>query len=300
MNTKKTVLILIGIVLVAFGIGALALNFGNNPQVSIDPNDEWNIGKFFSKNIGANNRLKENIDEEKTENIDGIKNINVSAPIARVNIISEDREDISIHYYGEVPPSLNTSLDTKKRGDKLDIKINISNKSKVNWDNNMKLYLDIIVPNSYNENLKVNADLGDIRLESLELSQLNIQADLGNVKMDNIKANKMDIDCDLGNIIGNNISGNANVNADLGNIELDYADFDYDLIAVSNLGSISITIPKNSNFNLDAKSDLGTVKTDFPVTSNEVSKTRLKGTVGNGGKDVKLNVDLGSIRINTK
>ena len=299
MNTKKTVLILIGVVLVAFGIGALALNFGNNPQVSIDPNDEWNIGKFFSKNIGANNGLKENIDEEKTENIDGIKNINVSAPIARVNIISEDREDISIHYYGEIPPSLNTSLDTKKLRDKLDIQISISNRPKIN-NNNLKLYLDILVPNSYNENLKVNADLGDIRLENLELYQLNIQADLGNVKMDNIKANKMDIDCDLGNIIGNNIRGNANVNADLGNIELDYADFDYDLIAVSNLGSISITIPKNSNFNLDAKSDLGTVKTDFPVTSNEVSKTRLKGTVGNGGKDVKLNVDLGSIKVNTK
>ena len=299
MNTKKTVLILIGVVLVAFGIGALALNFGNNPQVSIDPNDEWNIGKFFSKNIGANNGLKENIDEEKTENIDVIKNINVSAPIARVNIISEDREDISIHYYGEIPPSLNTSLDTKKLRDKLDIQISISNRPKIN-NNNLKLYLDILVPNSYNENLKVNADLGDIRLENLELYQLNIQADLGNVKMDNIKANKMDIDCDLGNIIGNNIRGNANVNADLGNIELDYADFDYDLIAVSNLGSISITLPKNSNFNLDAKSDLGTVKTDFHVTTNEVSKTRLKGTIGNGGKDMKLNVDLGSIKVNTK
>ena len=109
MNVKKTVAILIGIVLIAFGIGFLALNYGDNQNISISPNEENGITKFFGKNM-----VKENIDEEKIETVDGIKNIDIETPFVDVNIITENRKDIRIHYNGSLKANYIPELKTKK------------------------------------------------------------------------------------------------------------------------------------------------------------------------------------------
>lgn len=292
MTTKKTIFILIGIVLVAFGIGFLALNFNG-----------YEFGKYNGHGFSINfnpTASTINVDEKAVEDIGGVEKIYITAPIAKVNIIPENRKDVSIHYHGNIPDNIKTSLQTKKSKDELEIKVSSKNYNKININNNMELYLEILIPNSYNENMKIEANLGDIRIQDFTLNNLDINANLGNINAENVESKEIKINCDAGNVIVKNIKGDIEVNADLGNVELYYDYFDYDLIAKSSLGSINITLPKNANFNLDAKSDLGTVKTDFPVTTNEASNTKLKGTVGNGGKNIKLTVDLGSIKINSK
>ena len=294
MTTKKLAIILIGVVFIAFGVGFFALNFlGNKTGENIFSTNN------FSINLNSTGSVVD-IDESAVEDINKVEKIYITAPIARINIISEDREDVSVHYHGQVPSSIKTSLETKKSNDKLEIKVKAKNHSKININNNMQLYLDILIPNFYSKNMKIEANLGDIRIQDLKLAELDIDADLGNVNIKNIETDELDINCAMGNVICNDIEGNANVSADLGNIELYYDFFDYDLNAESNLGSITITLPKDANFNLDANANLGKINTDFPVTTNESSNTKLKGTVGNGGKDVKLTVDLGSIKIKSK
>lgn len=294
MTTKKLAIILIGVVFIAFGVGFFALNFlGNKTGENIFSTNN------FSINLNSTGSVVD-IDESAVEDINKVEKIYITAPIARINIISEDREDVSVHYHGQVPSSIKTSLETKKSNDKLEINVKAKNHSKININNNMQLYLDILIPNFYSKNMKIEANLGDIRIQDLKLAELDIDADLGNVNIKNIETDELDINCAMGNVICNDIEGNANVSADLGNIELYYDFFDYDLNAESNLGSITITLPKDANFNLDANANLGKINTDFPVTTNESSNTKLKGTTGNGGKDVKLTVDLGSIKIKSK
>lgn len=106
---KKTVIILIGVVLIAFGIGFLALNHGGIRNISFDTNEENSINKFFGKSM-----VQENIDEEKTETIDGVKNIEIKTPFVDVNIIAENRDDVRIHYNGSIQsnyiPELKTNI----------------------------------------------------------------------------------------------------------------------------------------------------------------------------------------------
>ncbi|NMB07751.1 MAG: DUF4097 domain-containing protein [Tissierellia bacterium] len=313
MVSKKTITILIGIVLVAFGIGFLALNL-KGYEIS------KNKGHGFSINLNPTASTT-NVDEKAVENIDGVKKIYISTPIAKVNIIPENREDVYVHYHGYISHNIKTKLNTGKVKDTLEIKAENKNYTKIGFSNlkETEIYLDVYVPTNYSKDIDIEANLGDINISDFNLNELDIDADLGNIKAKNINAMELDIDadlgnvnleninvknieieCDSGNIVAKSIKGNAKVKANLGNIELGYSDFDYNLNAVSNLGSITITLPKNASFNLDAKSDLGTIKTDFPVTTTEASNTKLKGTVGNGGKDVKLTVDLGSIKIKSK
>ena len=303
MTTKKIVAILIGIVLIAFGIGFLALN-----------SKGYEISK--NKDIGSIN-----LDEKSTEAIDSIDKIYITAPIAKVNIIPEDRDNVHVHYHGHIPNNIKTDLVTKKVKNTLEIRTENKNHIKIGFSNfnNLEIFLDVYVPNNYSKNMDIESDLGDINISDFNLDQLEIDADLGNIKVknidakeididadlgnvniENINAEKIEIDCNSGNIIAKSIKGDTKAKADLGNIELSYEDFNYNLDAVSNLGSITITLPKDANFNLNAKSNLGTVKSDFPVTTTESSNTKLKGTVGDGGKDIILAVDLGSIKIKSK
>lgn len=313
MTTKKTVSILIAIVLIAFGIGFLALN---TKGYEIAKNKD----KGFSNDLNSGIETLD-IDEKATENIDGVKKIYITAPIAKINIIPEDRKDVYVHYHGYTLNNIKTKLTTEKVKNTLEIRVENKNHTKIGFNNSkrIEIYLDVYVPANYSKDMDVEANLGDINISDFDLHELEIDADLGNIKakninaneididanlgnvnVENINANEIEIDCEAGNIVAKSIKGHTKVRADLGNIELSYDDFDYNLNAVSNLGSIEITLPKDANFNLDAKSNLGTVKTDFPVTTTETSNTKLKGTVGNSDKDIILTVDLGSIKIKSK
>lgn len=313
MNTKRIILILIGVIFISFGIGFLSL--GSKRYEITNEKD-----KGFSLDFMSTTKTY-NLDEEFTATLDDIRKISITAPMAKVNIIAEDRNDVYVHYHGYISDNIKTSLDCKKFDKRLEIEANNKNFTKVNIGNfkSLEIILDVYVPNTYSEDINIKANLGDINISDFNLDELEINAELGNIKvsninaeeidieanlgnvnMENIHADKVEIDCDSGNIVAKNIKGDTRAQANLGNIELDYGDFDYELNAVSNLGSITIILPQSSNFNLDAKSNLGSVKTDFPVTTTETSNNKLRGTVGNGGKDVKLTVDLGNINIRSK
>lgn len=313
MNRRRVIFILIGIVFVSFGIGIFSLQ-QNGFEIIKDRNKKPSLD-FIAKDESRD------IDQEARVGIENIREIKVNAAIAKIDVIPEDRNDVHIHYHGYISDNIETKLSHRINKDKLEIIVENKNLTKINLGNmgTTRLYLDIYIPKNYSQDIKIKADLGDVHVADFQLRELDIDADLGNIKVSNIKAKEVDIDadlgnieiknieakeieleCDAGNIVAKDIKGDTEAKADLGNIELDYENFDYKIKAISNLGSITITLPKDSNFNLDAKSDLGSVTTDFPVTTTETSKNSLRGKVGNGGKEVALTVDLGSIKIKSR
>jgi DUF4097 and DUF4098 domain-containing protein YvlB len=63
-------------------------------------------------------------------------------------------------------------------------------------------------------------------------------------------------------------------------------------------GGIRITLDSSVGLEIDAEASGGSVRSDIPVTvSGEVSKSRLKGTLGSGGQRLKLRSSGGPIRI---
>ncbi len=315
MIIKRLVTILIGIILIAIGAIFLLGNLSGNKPGHIF-NIRFNPWESTDK---ENSKDYRDIDEKDTVNIDGINKIDIEVTFAKVNIISEEREDISVRYYGDIPPNMRTNLNTKSSGDKLTINAKAQSNYKINLSPKIDLYLDIIIPTSYTNSLNLEADLGSIQIEGLELDKLYVKGDLGDINIKNVDTKEVNVESSLGKISINNVSsvknklsadvgsikaknivGDLEAETDLGSIELEYDDLNSDIAAKSDSGSIKIKLPKNSSFYIEADTSLGNIKSDFPLEINEKSNTKLKGRIGDGKNKIITSVELGSIKVETK
>ena len=63
-------------------------------------------------------------------------------------------------------------------------------------------------------------------------------------------------------------------------------------------GSVDVTLPAASEFTLDAATTNGGIHTDFPVTvQGSFNSKRLSGTIGAGGRDLRVSTTNGGIKL---
>jgi len=63
-------------------------------------------------------------------------------------------------------------------------------------------------------------------------------------------------------------------------------------------GRIEITVPEGFGAEVDASTGNGSIQTDFPIqVSGRISKTRLRGTIGQGGRRLRLITGNGTIEL---
>jgi len=63
-------------------------------------------------------------------------------------------------------------------------------------------------------------------------------------------------------------------------------------------GRIEVTVPEGFNADIDASTGNGGIQTDFPIqVSGRITRTRLRGTIGQGGRRVRLMSGNGSIEL---
>ena len=63
-------------------------------------------------------------------------------------------------------------------------------------------------------------------------------------------------------------------------------------------GRIELTVPEGFSAEIDASTGNGSIQTDFPIqVSGRISKTRLRGTIGQGGRRLRLITGNGQIEL---
>jgi DUF4097 and DUF4098 domain-containing protein YvlB len=61
---------------------------------------------------------------------------------------------------------------------------------------------------------------------------------------------------------------------------------------------VDVTLPASAEFTLDAATTNGGVHTDFPITvQGSFNSKRLSGTVGAGGRDLRVSTTNGGIKL---
>ncbi|MDD3225695.1 MAG: DUF4097 family beta strand repeat-containing protein, partial [Clostridium sp.] len=63
-------------------------------------------------------------------------------------------------------------------------------------------------------------------------------------------------------------------------------------------GTIKLTLPKDSKFNLDAYTTAGDIDCDFPIAVTGTNHERSMGQVGESNNTVKIRNTAGNIEIN--
>jgi len=85
---------------------------------------------------------------------------------------------------------------------------------------------------------------------------------------------------------------NGSVQASMGR-----ADWSSDLEIKTVNGSIRVTLPRLASTTLDAETVNGSIVSDFSVNNGTVTRRRLRGTIGSGGRGMSLETVNGSIHI---
>lgn len=73
---------------------------------------------------------------------------------------------------------------------------------------------------------------------------------------------------------------------------------DADMEFTTGNGRIEITVPADFNADVDASTGNGGIRTDFPIqVSGRITRTRLRGTIGQGGRRLRLVTGNGEIEL---
>jgi len=129
---------------------------------------------------------------------------------------------------------------------------------------------------------------------------LNCTVDVGSIDVSDISGT-IKADADVGKITCEEISGDVDLKTDVGKVTVVYsktAPAACNANISTDVGKIDFTGPPNLSAQLNASTDVGSIKTDLPITlTGEISKKRLKGTIGKGEGKLHFKTDVGSIKI---
>jgi hypothetical protein len=123
----------------------------------------------------------------------------------------------------------------------------------------------------------------------------------GSIECENING-LIQADTSYGGVICRKIiSEQLNVSSSYGNIDIEYSDFapaEIHANVRNSYGSIDFTAPPGFTGRVELSTSYGSVSTDLPITiQGEISRTRIKGTVGEGNGKLIVKNSYGSIRI---
>lgn len=121
----------------------------------------------------------------------------------------------------------------------------------------------------------------------------------GEVTVENVRG-PVNANSGNGDVRVNTVQGPVSAHSGNGDLlvrmtELKIAD---DMEFTTGNGRIEVTVPAEFNANVDASTGNGGIMTDFPIqVSGRISKTRMRGTIGQGGRRLRLVTGNGEIEI---
>ncbi|HJT80208.1 MAG TPA: DUF4097 family beta strand repeat-containing protein [Chthoniobacterales bacterium] len=124
---------------------------------------------------------------------------------------------------------------------------------------------------------------------------LDAQTSGGQISVRNF-AGQVDLVSNGGQLILNEITGPISARTGGGQINATVSAAT-DIKLETGAGAITVGIPANGGFNVDARSEIGGVTTDLPVNEGRHDRDTLTGSINGGGKALFLRTSAGSINI---
>ncbi len=172
--------------------------------------------------------------------------------------------------------------------------------------------------------LEIEVDEGDVRLTSIEFSDLiitsdegdlylndmngskgmlNIESDEGRIRIDNCQVEKFKVDSDEADVIVRKlIAGSIDINTDEGDIEIDFVNLDRGTYHIAtDEGDVDLNIPQHSDFELRLETEEGMIRTDFSIRIEEMDNgARVRGVIGRDDSKIDVYTDEGRISLMKK
>lgn len=134
-------------------------------------------------------------------------------------------------------------------------------------------------------------------------TNLLLQSNTGTIEVSNVTG-QMELESNTGTITASHdiLTGSSTFHTNTGSVNFSGSISTGSYQFITNTGSVDLTLPANSNFHVDAKTDTGSVNTDFPglsVQHNTVG-AELHADIGTNASQatVTLTTNTGSVNLN--
>lgn len=239
------------------------------------------------------------LEQEFSLDCDGKNQIIVNVISTDVNVVTEERDDILINYIKYNQSDKNKFQLVVEEDSK---KIMISEKKiadkifSFNYGGNRELLIRL--PRKYKESLSVKTVSGDLDINYLDSDSFRYTSVSGDLTADivysvNTLVKTTSGDCEIGLFRGNMMFSSVS-----GDIEMKYEKLDGDFTMKNVSGDAQISLPKNSEFEVIAKTVSGDLNCEFPLTMiGSQKRGKLRGRVGSNDFKVTANTTSGDLSI---
>lgn len=231
-------------------------------------------------NGGTNVKTYETMDIENQILYEDEENINIDLKYGDITISSYDGNNVAI------TGSTNLGSDTIKL-DKNNNSIVIKDISSDDFLNNIfgsdvKMNLDIKIPNGFQGNIDLDYGAGLITLDGITCKELRIDGGAGKLIIDDIVFDKLYLNAGVGQTNINLLKkcGDIDIDGGVGEIKISLTEVGGDLIVDGGVGKTEIKIPENSPVYFDTESGIGNSSINATTSGDKTYKFKLSIGIG--------------------
>ena len=267
---------------------------------------------------GNFNVATETINDSKTFEPSEISSIEVDLVSDDLNIIPTTKGDITIHFYGEVSTNVKRNIPelvAYKTGEKLYVEVSKSPDIFIGL-NIRRTTVDIYIPQIMLEDMDINVVSGDIKIDGLQADEIVVDSTSGDMKLDKISSEKIRIESTSGDVVVREYKGDIDVSNTSGDVSLISGTENEDIFVKSvsgdilieqegisdidirvTSGDVRISLPRGSEFKLDASTLSGEIEYDFELKIESSSRRNLEGYIGDSANRIIVNTTSGDITV---
>jgi hypothetical protein len=267
------------------------------------------------------------VDEKESIEAAGLDSIAIGTVSENIRLREGAGERIEVRFHGTVratSPDRIPRLQAGRNGAAADIALARSRTvlDGFYWSD---LVLEVTVPAGYAGRLRaesVSGDIeladhdgyaalalttvsGDVRAGSLRAGELRLRTTSGDLRAEAVKAQAADLASVSGNLEVRGLTGDTRAHSTSGEVSLGYEEVPQAIDIQSTSGDVTLLLPGEAEFRLDARSTSGELSCGFPIRLSESrsggGRRVIAGEVGSSGSGVERMVKVrtvsGDIRV---
>jgi DUF4097 and DUF4098 domain-containing protein YvlB len=282
-------------------------------------NIEANFGEVNVSNTKGTVDIASDFGDVSVQNIEGALTLENSSGEIEISNVDAGSQDVQITAdFGKI------TLDKVNGKD-----VNVNSNSGSITLNNVRATGDIFSKSDFGIVTFENGSAASVTIESssgkVSITKVNIRGtlvitnDFGDIELNQVMAGSYDLDSNSGGITIDGAKGSLKAQTDFGSIDIKNAenvtvdlksnsggvDFSGSLgegphMIQSDFGGITLTIPADSQLNVDLNTDFGSISSDIPITvtlDGDLEKNHQTGSMNGGGAQLTVKTNNGAIDI---
>lgn len=222
-------------------------------------------------------------DESRSLPLGGVDLIEIRTVSEDIKILEETGDSIQVRLHGTVGTTDAAAIPhlfAERKGNTADIRVQRERAFTVglNWNN---LVLEVSIPKGYARKLSITTVSADVEVPDSRVAELSLATTSGTLRAGSIEAEQAEL---------SSVSGDISVGKLTGSLR-----------AHSTSGDISVGLPAEAGFRLDARSVSGRVTCGFPIQLSdgrgEGARHAVVGTVGSGQDSLAIDTVSGDIAV---